>query len=161
MKNCTKCKLSKELTEFQKHSRYKDGYLSWCKTCKLDSQRKHPESNKNWVDKHKDRVKEIKSKYASSNSEKVLDAKRSWRKANSKHQLSLTRKYQASKIKATPAWLTPEHIEEMKMIYKNCPKGSHVDHEVPLQGKNVSGLHVPWNLKAIDAKENLKKSNKY
>lgn len=37
----------------------------------------------------------------------------------------------------------------------------HVDHEIPLAGRAVTGLHVETNLRIITAIDNLRKSNKY
>ena len=69
---------------------------------------------------------------------------------------------------ATPTWLTDLMLSEIKQLYKQRQELSestgieyHVDHIVPIQGENVCGLHVPWNLQIITAEENLKKSNKY
>lgn len=60
-----------------------------------------------------------------------------------------------------PNWITEEDYEKISEIYKKCPKGYHVDHIIPLQGKLVSGFHTPNNLQYLTVEENLKKYNKY
>lgn len=59
---------------------------------------------------------------------------------------------------ATPKWADIKAIEK---FYLECPKGYHVDHKIPLFGKNVSGLHVIDNLQYLPAVENLRKGNKH
>ena len=72
------------------------------------------------------------------------------------------------KLKATPAWLTKEHKESIKDFYRlsaflsrTTGTSHNVDHIVPLQGKTVCGLHVPWNMQVITAEENQKKHAKF
>jgi hypothetical protein len=68
---------------------------------------------------------------------------------------------------ATPKWLSAEQKMEIRLKYRLAIELSRatgvrhaVDHEIPLQGEDVCGLHVPWNLRVITQDENLKKSNK-
>ena len=74
---------------------------------------------------------------------------------------------ECAKKHRTPAWLTAEHKVQMEAFYKKAHTRTkstgtkmHVDHVVPLQGKTVCGLHVPWNLQVITASENLAKNNR-
>jgi len=66
-------------------------------------------------------------------------------------------KRRADKLNATPKWA---NLEEIEKIYKNCPKGFHVDHIIPLINDKVCGLHVENNLRTIPAEENISKGNK-
>ena len=65
-----------------------------------------------------------------------------------------------------PKWLTKKDLTKIKNIYKKASNKTKktgiiyvVDHIVPILGKNVSGLHVSWNLRIITKVENDKKSN--
>jgi hypothetical protein len=85
---------------------------------------------------------------------------------NFKHGLSRSKEYKThystkhtmAKRRQVPPWADEEKIKE---IYLNRPKGFHVDHIVPLQGKLVSGLHVENNLQYLPAKVNIAKHNFY
>lgn len=73
----------------------------------------------------------------------------------------------AAKSKGCPQWLTKSDRAVISAIYEMAGRLTsclgilhHVDHIVPLRGKHVCGLHVPWNLAAIPAKINMKKHNK-
>jgi endogenous inhibitor of DNA gyrase (YacG/DUF329 family) len=69
-----------------------------------------------------------------------------------------TNKRRAAKFNAIPKWCNLERIKE---IYKNCPKGYHVDHIIPLNNPIVCGLHVENNLQYLTAKQNISKGNKF
>ena len=71
-----------------------------------------------------------------------------------------------NRLKRVPKWVGPEEIWLMKEVYSLAALRTkmfgfdwHVDHVIPLQGKRVSGLHVPTNLRVIPATENLAKYN--
>jgi hypothetical protein len=90
-----------------------------------------------------------------------------WRKNNPAKNRAKRAKERAAKLNRTPPWLTAEHLTQIdefyiaaKMFQMYTGELYHVDHIEPLQGDNVSGLHVPWNLQVIPYKENLQKSNK-
>lgn len=83
------------------------------------------------------------------------------KKHRRKHTIRELARHKRNRV-ATPLWVQQQELRE---IYSKCPKGFHVDHSVPLNGKTldggVCGLHVPWNLQYLTASENLTKGNKY
>jgi hypothetical protein len=73
-------------------------------------------------------------------------------------------KRRAGRIQRTPPWADDVAIARIyaEAIRRTAETGvpHHVDHELPLRGKKVSGLHVAENLQIITAHENQKKGNR-
>ncbi len=116
------------------------------------------------IDKEKARA----AAWREANREYLREKDRKHAKVNPAYFVYKTQKRHAAKLKRTPPWLTEEHFSQIKTEYELAAWCSevmgekyNVDHIVPLRGKTVSGLHVPWNLQVIPAKDNFKKGNRY
>jgi 5-methylcytosine-specific restriction endonuclease McrA len=99
--------------------------------------------------------------------EEKTESKKRHKEANPDYYRSLVSMRRRRFRDATPKWLSPEQRMEIRLKYRLAIEMSRatgirhaVDHEVPIQGEEVCGLHVPWNLRVITQEENLKKSNK-
>ena len=90
--------------------------------------------------------------------EEVNLKNRIWYDVNSAQVMEAVRRRQLEKLRRTPAWAD---VVAIRKFYAACPPGHHVDHIVPLQGKQVSGLHVLNNLQYLPDAENLSKGNKF
>lgn len=71
----------------------------------------------------------------------------------------------AAELRARPRWVSAAAIQvvyrEAVDLTAKTGEPHHVDHIVPLRHPLVCGLHVPWNLQAIPARENLSKNNRF
>ena len=113
---------------------------------------KNAARSKAWYEKNKNKVKIRHKEWAAQN--------------RHKKNASLAKR-RSAQLEATPPWLTTEDFERIEDFYRlanlmtSLGLGEwHVDHIVPLQGREVKGLHVPWNLRVMPAAQNLSKGNK-
>ena len=136
---------------------------------------------KEWYERNKELTKERARAWALANPEKkyAIHRKnrekdlenhnarnREWNKNNKPRKAALQAKRKSVILQRTPPWDPDAHLIVAKyqvaaMLSKASGTPYHVDHIIPLQGKNVSGLHVFSNLRVIPGVENAKKSNKY
>lgn len=190
MKTCTKCKIENPIMYFGKCSKNIDKLNNKCKDCQyiirhtfyVKNTEKVKQKVQNYRDNNKHKIKELSKKYRENNREilkqkKLIDYEKnkevrrlekleSMRKTLPK-VLARNKKRQLELTKRTPKWLTKEDFKciELLYVYANKMRNKydmefHVDHIIPLNGKLVSGLHVPWNLRVIPQKDNLSKGNR-
>lgn len=158
MKTCTKCQATKPFDGFYKRFRAPDGHEAWCKVCRL-------EHNRNWFANNKDKHSELTRSWYERNKDRHLANSKEWYEANRSRKLATTTAREQRCKQATPPWADTKAIQSVyegarRMTEKFGTK-FEVDHVVPLQGKNVCGLHVWDNLQVLALRENRSKFNNH
>lgn len=160
MKYCKKCDTTLPISSFGIDTKRAGGLSIYCKQCKNTIKR-------NWLLSNKDRASEYDKQWQKQNKDKKAKNYKNWQVNNRAKVNSYNSYRRALELQATPSWLTESqklHIEcrysLAAMFSNNTGEPYHVDHVIPLNGKTVCGLHVPWNLQVITAAENLSKSNR-
>jgi hypothetical protein len=131
---------------------------------------KNLDSYKNWRSNNPEVYKQAREAYCARDDVKarIRARNRQWNNDNPDRLNSYYANRRARKKQAMPSWLTPDHISQINAVYAEAKRleeetgiAYHVDHIVPLAGKIVCGLHVPWNLRAIPGTENLRRPRIY
>lgn len=182
-KMCSKCNEEKRPEEFSKKKTTRDGLQCQCKHCCNMNHASWREEHKEYKEIARARTAAHREECSEEINERARKRRKTWTLEQRAHSRKIKQIWEVanaatvaesralSKAKRkdrVPPWLTKAHRREMLATYTLRDKLQalygiklHVDHRVPLQGKYVSGLHVPWNLQIITARENLRKSNKF
>ncbi len=161
-----------------------------CRLCLSLIRKREREKNKErvrkeqqeWRTQHKKHLTEYNKQYMqSSDGKKIRNASyernreqkreydnKRWRTdlTNRIRRVANGAKYRAAKLRATPRWFDQEkkQIEDLYLHAAQLTASTgiphEVDHVIPLQGKEVSGLHTFCNLQIITEKQNQSKKNK-
>ena len=150
------------------HKRYsdnnKDKRNAYAKQYRKDNPEKIKVLAKDWAKKNPEKIKGYAVKAVKAWNERNPDYQSNFYKANKERYIAARARRRAAQESATPTWLTAidkAMIQEMYDVsearYIQTGIKHHVDHIVPINGKGVAGMHVPWNLQVITAHENLSK----
>lgn len=130
-----------------------------------------------WKNKNRPAILAIQRRHRQKHSKKITANIKHWRHKNPKKARAISAtQYNKNKAYYIAAALIRQRklrkrmlglkVSDFKLIYEESQKISvktgvkhHVDHIIPLNGKTVSGLHVPWNLQIIPAEANQRKYN--
>jgi len=187
---CTKCGESKLLSEFHANPRNKLNVRKICKACTSEHMEKKYQENPEklraktakWRKENPDVYKAYMDAYHLENREALNEYRRQLRLRNLEREREKDKRYlknnrakvyaknarrRAAETQATPAWLTAIQKAQIYEFYEialartlQTGISCDVDHIVPLRGKHVRGLHVPWNLQILTEEENARKYNK-
>lgn len=148
--------------------KHKDYYSKLKKIWYTENKDEYKKKVRDYAIRKKDEIVEKKhQKYLerySKESERLKEKSRLWLKNHKEYSNFKKKKRECIKKQAIPIWADMKKIRlyyEMAKLYDDVfEEKHHVDHIIPLNGKNVCGLHWEENLQILGAKENMKKGNK-
>jgi hypothetical protein len=173
---CYRCKYVLKLEDYNKKSDKWNLLDNECKSCsnarcsiyRSNNLDKELQRDRNYKVKNKEIIAEKRKQRYKADPTTEIQKVREWQKLNSNKVNATQAKRRANKLRATPKWLTAEQLLKIKEFYtlavhleKQTGIKHHVDHIIPLQGITICGLHVPWNLQVLTAKNNISKGNKF
>ena len=153
MKTCLICEALLPSDFFAPLKTGRDGLHPWCRECVSEynksryrnGQADRPVVRRStakilpYVDPPKDKVAKARQEQG------YISASTVWRKLLKKN--------------CVPSWV--EFRDTVPIYALATSLGFAVDHIVPIHGKDVCGLHVPWNLQLLTPSENSRKGTKY
>lgn len=148
-----KARASEKASKAKHKDRVKKNWIDWCEKNKERLAAKRKENLAYEAAKS--------ARWRANNPEKCREVRRNSRNRTG-HRAAY--KKQFAKTQATPTWVDIKAIQafyiQARQLTKETGTKYHVDYIVPLQGKTVCGLHVPWNLQILTAEENIRKGNR-
>ena len=189
VKTCSKCKVKKPVSEFNKDKKTKDGLSYECKSC----EREYRQANK-------ERMKEYKKEYYQANKKNIKESVKEYRQANKEYYNEYYKEYNKERRKTDPLFkmcgnlrsrtlqafknkgyskntktqemlgvdwdVAKQHIERQfkKGMNWNNQGEWHIDHIIPLASANtlerLEELSHYTNLQPMWAIDNLIKNDK-
>ena len=163
MKICSKCNLN----EKKPMQSYCKGCISvYAKERYANKKKQILEKQHKYIDNNREKINSRNNQYKANNLDKCNNLTKAWKQNNKSNVIASNGKRRATLLSAVPKWITVDELWMIEQAYELAQLRTkvfgfkwHVDHVIPLLGKNVCGLHTPYNLQVIPAKENLKKRN--
>lgn len=133
-----------------------------------ENREKYIEQTSKWIVDNPEKAAEHRKNYRDTHVEEISESNKQYRKAHKEQYAYYAGIRRAKKLNATPNWLTTNDFKQIEQIYEQAQTLTEqtgtkyvVDHYYPLQGKEVSGLHCPENLRVVTESENARKRNKH
>lgn len=153
MKKCSKCFITKPISDFAKHKNNRDGLQFWCKNC-------YKISSKKYRDDNPEKRKKTQKNYRDANPEKVKKTNETYRKANL-DKARLREHLRRIKKQNNGIYLVSDKflkkIYDSPCVFCGSKERIELDHIIPIAR---GGQHSEGNLQPLCKSCNSSKSDK-